>query len=240
MSEGDVDTRIEELKTELERERRRSRGLWLLTVVIVVIGWAGPALSRTTVPYIFSPNTPARASEINANFATLAGAIDDVDASLTQRLQALEARNDSLVPTGAIAFFAADHCPAGWTAHTDAEGRFIVGAHRSGTIGGTVGDAMNDLQNLAHSHTIAHRHEWAHYISGTRTWSSYNSATPGASRITIVDWGSGIGNNSGRFPLEFETGAGSLYTGDPSIASSGAATTSDIAPYLQLLACRKS
>lgn len=226
------------LKTELERERRKRRRAWLFAIAVIAMSWAGPALSVTQVPYIFSPNTPARASEINANFAALANAIDSVEAMVQARLSALETRPD-FVPAGTIAFFATAICPAGWTAYQPLEGRYVVGVTQGGSTEEAMGIALSDLEDREHIHSISHRHEWSHYNSGTRTWSSFKSANLGTSRSLIADWGSGIGNNSGRYPLEYEEGEGSLYTGDPTVAQSGVAKASDIAPYIQLLACQR-
>lgn len=233
---------MEELKHQLEEERRRSRrrsSVLFAMLLVAIAGWAGPALSRTMVPYVFSPNTPARASEINANFAALASAIDDQAAILNMRIDAVEARNSSLVPAGTIAFFATSVCPIGWTYFSPATGRFIVGTSTIRTVGGTVGEAMTDLEERTHRHSIAHRHEWSSFNSANRIWQSYTSSAAGSARSVLVNWGSGIGNNSGRFPLEYTEGSGSLYTGDPSIQESGEAGTGTIAPYLQLLACQK-
>lgn len=233
-----------EVNEELACERRKRRRAWMVAVIAVVLAWATPALSRTTVPYIFSPNTPARASEINANFAAVANAIDAVDTVTDARLDALETRlsavesRDDFVPSGTIAFFGTAACPAGWSEHAGSRGRYIVAMPAGGTVNGTIGSPMSNRQDRTHDHSIAHRHEWANFNSGNRAWQSYRSTTGG--RSVIVDWGGGIGNNSGRYPLEYETGSGSLYTGDPTTSNSGAASTSDIAPYIQLLACQKS
>lgn len=234
-----------EANEELERERRKRRRAWTVAAIAVVLAWTAPAFSLTTVPYIFSPNTPARASEINANFAAVASAIDSVDTVTDARLDALETRlsavetRDDFVPTGTIAFFGTAACPPGWSEHAGSRGRYIVAMPSAGTVNGTVGSPMSNRQNLSHNHSISHRHEWARFNAGNRQWSTYLSTTPGSGRSVIVDWGGGIGNNSGRFPLESNRTA-SLFTGDPTTANSGAASTSDIAPYIQLLACQKS
>jgi len=58
--------------------------------------------------------------------------------------------------SGMIAPFAAA-CPTGWTEYTAAQGRYVVGVPDGGTVAGTAGTALTDLENRAvgqHNHAI--------------------------------------------------------------------------------------
>lgn len=61
---------------------RYSAILWLLSLCVV----SNAAFAQTAVPYTFSSGTPAKASEVNANFQALATAID----GLATRVNKLE------------------------------------------------------------------------------------------------------------------------------------------------------
>jgi hypothetical protein len=68
----------------------KNKQLWTSALVGAVI--AGRALAgNVTLPYVFQPNTPARASEVNANFNAVKAAVDD---NATQ-IQALSASVDA-------------------------------------------------------------------------------------------------------------------------------------------------
>lgn len=54
----------------------------LNVLVLLLVG--NVALAQTTVPHIFTPGTPARATEVNQNFQALATAIDGVAARLAK------------------------------------------------------------------------------------------------------------------------------------------------------------
>lgn len=62
-----------------------------------------------------------------------------------------------LVPSGAVMFFNLESCPSGWHELTEARGRYLVGLTDGGTLAGTVGTALSDLENRAvgkHAHGI--------------------------------------------------------------------------------------
>jgi hypothetical protein len=76
--------------TDMHRVKRRE--LWIGAVVALVIAGFSVA-KQVDLPNVFSPNTPARASEVNANFAAVKSAVDDSQSQidrLTARLSALE------------------------------------------------------------------------------------------------------------------------------------------------------
>ena len=53
------------------------------------------------------------------------------------------------VPSGAVSFFNLDTCPTGWTALTEAQGRYLVGLPSGGTRAATVGTALSNTENRA-------------------------------------------------------------------------------------------
>ena len=61
------------------------------------------------------------------------------------------------VPSGAVMYFNASTCPSGWSDLTAARGRYIVALGPGGTLGGTQGTALADLENRAigkHTHDL--------------------------------------------------------------------------------------
>jgi hypothetical protein len=58
------------------------------------------------------------------------------------------------VPQGAVMSFNLASCPSGWTEVTSARGRAIVGLPSDGTLEGTLGTALGDLENRGHSHVV--------------------------------------------------------------------------------------
>ena len=64
------------------------------------------------------------------------------------------AQETASVPTGAVMMFDLAACPAGWSELTSARGRALVGLPAGGTLGGTVGAALGDVENRAHAHSF--------------------------------------------------------------------------------------
>ena len=163
------------------RERRR----WLAVLVgISTLGVFGPSVVRGLgpVPHTLSTGTVVSASQLNENFAYLQNGIT---------------ANESQVPTGMVSFFDTSTCPTGWSEVPSARGRALVGVNGSaGTVGGTVGTSLTDLEDRAHTHVVdvpsfdsarssanhshsvpsvtvsggSHRHEW--FRNGAQTWNS--------------------------------------------------------------------
>jgi hypothetical protein len=60
------------------------------------------------------------------------------------------------VPPGMVAFFTTTACPAvSWKIAMPAAGRLVVGAADPTAIGRTVGDALGDVEDRVHGHTVA-------------------------------------------------------------------------------------
>jgi hypothetical protein len=146
-----------------------------------------------------------------------------------------------MAPSGAVVFFNLIACPSGWMQFAPAQGRSLVGASATGTVGGTVGTALGDLEDRAHSHLGAdHAHSY--------------SAISNTGRAAL--FGTELGNsNTGYFGGNFveqttaDSTRGSQHTHPVSFVGTtsttggalptGPARTSDSMPYLQLLACEK-
>ena len=86
---------------------------------------------------------------------TLAG-----ESEMTPRLAlgsvpyAAYAQETAAVPTGAVMMFDLTACPPGWAELTGARGRALVGLPVGGTLAGTVGTALGDLEDRAHAHVV--------------------------------------------------------------------------------------
>jgi hypothetical protein len=158
------------------------------------------------------------------------------------------------LPAGAVAFFATAVCPPGWSRFAPAEGRAVVGLTDGGTLGGTVGTPLQNLENRLHQHSLnlfgytsvdgQHQHGWADLID---TGSEVIWATWRASGVQDVThrWGDGVGSGgSGVYPMT-SSFFGRLYTeaagGHNHLISFDAPTgaSQSTLPYVQLLACRK-
>ena len=61
-------------------------------------------------------------------------------------------------PSGAVMSFNLASCPSGWTELISARGRYIVGLPAGGTLGGTSGTALSNLENRPtgnHTHSLS-------------------------------------------------------------------------------------
>jgi len=129
------------------------------------------------------------------------------------------------LPIGSTAYFNLSSCPSGWSELTSARGRYVVGLPAGGSLSGTQGTALSNLENRAvgqHNHTI---YDPGHLHNLTAP----NSGTNGGVWQT--------GNNTAGPTL-----AGALtssVTTGITINSSGSITGTN-APYIQLLVCQKT
>ena len=151
-----------------------------------------------------------------------------------------------------------------------AGGRYIVATPTSGTTGGTVGAAMTNLQNKTHLHTgpshthtgPSHTHtgpSHTHDVPFKFDANGFYQATPAGDTFNITQFASIAGWNpgaSGTTWMHRTTAAGTGATGADGTGATGAAgtgatgsdgtqntgsgSTGDFAPYIQLLAMKKS
>lgn len=159
------------------------------------------------------------------------------------------------LPSGAVVFFDATECPAGWSFLYRGEGRGIVGSQPGGDVWGVQGAAMPDLSSPIHYHTISgsftavsagsHNHWWAYLFHSEMKWSSYTSDY----RVTtLIDWSNGIDNaGSGIYPFAVPGFSVDKVQGTSNVSSHNHAVSlyhssgpaSAAMPYLQLLGCEK-
>lgn len=138
--------------------------------------------------------------------------------------------NWSDVPQSAIAFFATSTCPTGWTELTTARGRYLVGLPSGGTLAGTAGTALSNLENRPvgqHTHTIT---DPGHYHG---TDGVLVGPFPG---VTSYAFGNG-GQHFNPSSLS-GTYSDNAYTGITINATGTVAGTNS--PYIQLLTCQKT
>jgi hypothetical protein len=147
---------------------------------------------------------------------------------------------------GAVSFFNLAACPSGWTELTAARGRYIVGLPVGGTLAGTAGTALTNLQNRSvgrHTHGV------------TDPGHSHGVTDPGHSHFFGIDQGA---TDASSQVGEFQDTAEPTIFSDidqTSLASTGitinnASTGVTInnagtvagtnSPYIQLLVCQKA
>lgn len=154
------------------------------------------------------------------------------------------------MPVGTVAFFALGSCPEGWSAAPAVAGRTVVGLPSAGTPGGTVGDALGDLEDRVHTHTVgavtastttvlAHSHTVDPPRSITPGWDSMEAHVVGGADSVAYIIGKPSHNHTVDIPA-FESTAVGEHTHRVTLpeAQTSAASTSQAMSYLQLLACR--
>ncbi len=109
--------------------------------------------------YTFSSGTPAKASEVNANFDALFDKINKLDQALTNANATINTLLSSAIPVGVIVMWSGQvtNVPTGWAlcngsgGTPDLRGKFIVGAGGTYSLGQTGGAERNDI---SHTHAI--------------------------------------------------------------------------------------
>ncbi len=132
---------------------------------------------------------------------------------------------DNGVPMGGMMLWDGPSCPEGWLQEDAYGGRFLVFAPSGGTVGGTVGTALTDRQDRAlptHAHSM--------------------SASTGYPSRADCYW-NGVGWADGHFVEDTtvdERGCLHTHSISGTIGAASSGTTSAVAPYAQLLLCRRS
>ncbi len=207
---------------------------------------------------------PFQALDPNQRIGSNAYALRAADADTLDGLDSADFAPADVVPSGAVMLFDLAACPIGWSELTDAQGRAIVGLPSAGTLKGTVGVALTDVEDRDHTHSTdpavigtSADGSHVHTIDPPNTGTNAVGLTTnggGGSTFDRPDGGSsGSASPAGHTHTinphshavdiaPFGSGAVPNHTHTVNIppTESSAANTSDVIPYIQLLVCTKS
>ena len=100
-----------------------------------------------------------------------------------------------VIPKNTIAAFNLEFCPNGWKPLPIAQGRYLVGLQKNGTLLGTGGKALANLENRV---TGKHGHEYTkNWVGGSGKGLSWNADPRSAKRNSAQAGTSTIGNHEG-------------------------------------------
>lgn len=152
-----------------------------------------------------------------------------------------EAQQPSVAVPSNLAVFSKVACPSGWTEYTAARGRYVVGLPSGGTLEGTAGTVLTNLEDRPvgqHSHTIS---ETPHTHALTDPGHQHGGVAATRSGTNSFDGGSG----------NFVSGTGDNFASATTGVTFAAATTglsinndgsvaSTNAPYVQVRMCTRN
>jgi hypothetical protein len=151
---------------------------------------------------------------------------------------------------GQIGFFAGP-CPPGWSEYAPLRGRLVVGVPDGGTVQGTVGQPLGNLEARSHDHTytvvIAHNHKVDPPSTPTSGPGLHGHSTVENNGVCGVPGVSGCGDGS-KFSPDIGPGGDHSHSADIGPFDSGwagspAGTTASAdhtLPYVQLRACQRN
>jgi hypothetical protein len=150
------------------------------------------------------------------------------------------------IPSGLIAAFNAA-CPSGWTEFTAARGRVVVGVPSGGTLAGTVGTALTDLQDKTHAHTYTEVVNHTHTVTVTDPGHTHLQRSQTATTGSVSSWEHGAIDTSSTAAETLATDSATTgITASTANPAGGVATgttstkaTSDVIAYIQLRLCSK-
>lgn len=150
------------------------------------------------------------------------------------------------LPSGMIAAFNGA-CPSGWTEFTAARGRMVVGVPANGTVAGTVGTALTDLQDKTHAHTYTDVVNHTHGVTVNDPGHAHNRFSQTATTGSASSWEHGAIDASSTaaetLPTASATTGITANTVNPAggVAAGTTSTkaTSDVLAYIQLRFCSK-
>ncbi len=178
--------------------------------------------------------------------------------------------SDKGVPAGAVMTFDLAVCPSGWSELTTARGRYLVGKPSGGTLAGTTGTILTNLENRAvgqHNHGASsgnqsanhtHSHNHASVTSGGDSGHGHTLASgdliSGGGSNTGLAYGNKVGSGTGNLIIGSPTTAHTHTVNLPSQVSGGVSANHSHAitinnsgsvvgtnaPYIQLLVCKKN
>jgi len=137
------------------------------------------------------------------------------------------------VPSGAIVFFNKHSCPSGWSDYHSARGRYIVGLQPGGALAAKVGTALSNVENRPTGQsTVTPSEPTVSPSAATGAWGYNNTPESGAIRRPLF----------GFRPADSLNPEGSVikpFTIHINPITIGSVPGTN-APYIQLLACKKS
>ncbi|MBI2139501.1 hypothetical protein HYU14_01145 [Candidatus Woesearchaeota archaeon] len=141
-------------------------------------------------------------------------------------IRATSFEGSGFIPSGAVMFFDLSTCPSGWTEFTDGRGRYIVGLPSGGTLKGTVGTTLTNIENRPvgkHTHGVTDP-KHSHTIDKPPTRKDPDEG--------IIHGQAGKDNiGSGTFDT--------LASATGIIINNAGSVSGTNAPYIQLLVCKK-
>jgi hypothetical protein len=138
-----------------------------------------------------------------------------------------------------VVFFNLLACPDGWAEFTPAQGRALVGTGSLGTVGAQVGAALSDQENRPHTHaTPTHMHTFS-AIFTTQKATVTDELAASSTGYTGGYFGEDASGTMSRGGQHTHAASVSGFTGGSGALRSSTAFTSDVMPYIQLLACEK-
>lgn len=172
-------------------------------------------------------------------------------ASPVQTVAATASPAPAAVPLGAVMFFReGTTCPEGWSELAEAKGRTILGLSPGGTLAGTVGEKLGDLEDRPHDHAVgpilattndAPPH--VHFVDppphATDRFESASAPVVGALDSTKYILNSRFHDHTVDVP-PFPSTSDDQHAHRVTIpqAQTTTARTSDFLPYVQLQVCR--
>lgn len=156
--------------------------------------------------------------------------------------RAIDVLPGGAIPSGGIIAVDVATCPSGYAEVTAARGRHLVGMPGAGTILGTVGTAMTDTQNLSVTPTFTgsalatHQHKmaWGRDTATARDNFDYTRYGTSGTFTGLKD-----PSGAGAPGVSDEALSQGISGGTPA-GTNSAVTGGDVAPYIQILLCKKS
>lgn len=161
-------------------------------------------------------------------------------------------------PSGGVVPFDLASCPPGWSEYSNARGRALVGLQPGGTLGGTVGTPLSDVESRRHFHAVntavtstggEHNHIWADRREGGAIggaqfqWSTFNGQ---GNEFVLFRWLTGVQpGNTDFYPLTtvVPSNLTALHTdnreGHSHDVNVQVPFADVLTPYVQLIFCRK-
>lgn len=185
---------------------------------------------------------PDAGSDIQACYKDIGGKLRviDTDAGETCSFSETAISWNQGTTSGGVMFYDSTSCPAGWSEYTPARGRTVVGLPDGGNLNGTVGSALADQENRAHNHGFTipsgnHTHSVNPPLTGTQYFGSTERSIVNPTADFFDRWiiNQSSHNHGVNIP-NFSSGSAGIHD-----HATNNQYTSQVMPYLQLLACEK-